>query len=417
VRRAARVLAALVGALAAVVPAAAPQAAVRSDSGWPQYLGPGRDGRSPAASVFPATGPVRLEIAWRRPIGPATAGLSSSGDLLVTLDSDEQGAWAVALRPGDGTLAWRVPLDAGLPDDERGPGSTPAIAGGFAFVLSPACQLRALELATGKTAWHVDLKARFGAAARLGCTSSPLLDAGRVIVQPGAPDDNHVVALDGATGATAWKAKGAARANYSSPGLRVKGAAREVLVHHTDVSQGDPRGGVTAVRAEDGTPVWSHTLEQYWSWATPQPVGADRVLLLTWNDAALLKAGAAGEPAALVWRTPAFSAYVGGPVYHDGHLYGHGGDYLRCVRASDGATVWEERTYPGSVTLVDGQLLALSITAGLLRVVEATPAAYRERARLAVLEPGARAETAPSVVERRVFVRNDEEVVAVDVLE
>lgn len=417
-RRPARLLAeALAAALAAVLLGAAPQAAAPPDSGWPQYLGPGRDGRSPAAAVFPATGPVRLGIAWRRPIGPATAGLAVSGDRLVTLDSDEQGAWAVALRPGDGTLAWRVPLDAQLPDDERGPGSTPAIADGLAYVLSPACQLRALELATGKTAWHADLKQRFGAAARLGCMSSPLLDGGRVIVQPGAPEDNRVVALDGRTGATAWAAKGVARANYSSPGLRGQGAAREVLVHHTDVSQGDPRGGVTALRAEDGTPVWHHTLERHWSWATPQPIGADRVLLLTWNDAALLEAGSAGEPAALGWRTAAFTAYVGGPVYHDGHLYGHGGDFLRCVRVSDGTTVWEEQTYPGSLTLVDGQLVTLSITAGLLRVVEATPAGYRERARLALLEPGARAETAPSVAGRRIFVRNDEEVVAVDVLE
>jgi len=92
-----------------------------------------------------------------------------------------------------------------------------------------------------------------------------------------------------------------------------------------------------------------------------------------------------------------------------------GGAEKRCVRASDGATVWEERTYPGSVALVDGHLLALSITAGLLRVVEASPQGYRERARLQVLEPGARAETPPSVVGRRIFVRNDEEVVAVDV--
>ena len=64
---------------------------------------------------------------------------------------------------------------------------------------------------------------------------------------------------------------------------------------------------------------------------------------------------------------------------------------------------------------MDGQIVSLSITAGLLRVVEASPQAYRERARLQVLEPGSRAETPPSVVGRRIFVRNDEEVVAVDV--
>jgi len=64
---------------------------------------------------------------------------------------------------------------------------------------------------------------------------------------------------------------------------------------------------------------------------------------------------------------------------------------------------------------VDGHLIILSITAGLVRVVEATPAVYRERARLEALARGSRAETPPSVAGRRVFVRNDEEAVAVDV--
>jgi outer membrane protein assembly factor BamB len=358
---------------------------------------------------------VRLKIAWRRPIGLATSGLSISGDRIVTLDSDENGAGALSLATRDGSVLWRVALDAGIPDDERGPGSTPAVADGLAYALSPACQLRALELANGTVAWHVDLKAQFDSKARLGCVSSPLVDGDRLVVQTGALEDKRVVALDRRTGKVAWTAKGVARANYGAPGVRGTGAAREVLIHHTDVSQGDPRGGVTALRADDGQLAWHHTLDRDWSWATPLPVGEDKVLLMSWNDAALVKAPGARQPAALLWRSPGFTAYVATPVYRDGHLYGYGGDFLRCIRASDGATVWEERTYPGSVTLVDGHLVALSINAGLLRVVEATPQAYRERARLQLLEPGARAEVPPSVVGRRIFVRNDEEVVVVDV--
>ena len=118
------------------------------------------------------------------------------------------------------------------------------------------------------------------------------------------------------------------------------------------------------------------------------PVGDDGVLVLTWNDAALVKAPAAGQPGlGCCGAAPASRAYVAPPVYRDGHLYGHGGDFLRCIRVSDGTIVWEERTYPGSVALVDGHLVALSITAGLLRVVEATPAGL-SRARPAA---GARA--------------------------
>jgi len=409
-----RTLALVVSSCLLAARPASPQAAPQ-DEAWPQWLGPSRDGRSSASGVFPAAGPVRLREAWRRPLGPATSGLSVAGDRLVTLESDAQGVHAVALSARDGSVLWRTALDALVTDEERGPASTPAVADGLAFVLSPACQLRALELASGSVAWHVDLKAQFGSSPRLGCTSSPLVDGERVIVQTGAPDEKRLVALDRRSGLLAWAAKGVARANYSAPGLRRAGAGREVLVHHTDVSQGDPRGGVSAFRAEDGALAWHHTLDRYWSWATPVPVGDDAVLVLTWNDAALVRVPAGSQAPTVAWRSPAFTAFVGMPVVRDGHLYGHGGDFLRCVRASDGQTVWEERTYPGSVTLVDGHLVALSISAGLLRVVEATPQAYRERARLAVFEPGSRAETPPSVVGRRIFVRNDETVVAVDV--
>jgi outer membrane protein assembly factor BamB len=405
------------GSLLAAAPQAAAQPskqAAAADAGWPQWLGPTRDGRA-AGPAFPAGGPLRLKQAWRRPIGVATSGLSVAGETLVTLDSDEKGAGAVALSTKDGAVLWRVPLDNDKLDPERGPSSTPAVASGLAYVLSTGCQLRALALADGKQAWHVDLKAQFGANPTRGCSSSPLVDGESVIVQTAAPEDKRVVALDRRTGALQWAAKGIARSNYSAPGIRSAGSGREVLVHHTDVSQGDPRGGVTALRAADGELAWQHTLDKNWSWATPVPLDADRVLVLTWNDAALVKAPATAAAPAVLWRSPSLTAFVGTPVYRDGHLYGHGGDFLRCIRASDGTTAWEERTYPGSVTLVDSSLVALSINAGLLRVVEATPAAYRERARLQTFEAGSSAETPPSVVGRRIYVRNDEEVVAVDV--
>lgn len=299
---------------------------------------------------------------------------------------------------------------------KRGPASTPAVEEGLAYVVSPACQLRALDLGTGKTLWHVDMKARFGSAPRLGCASSPLLLGDRLIVQPAASDDHRVVALDRRTGELVWSAKGVARANYSSPGVREAGAGREVLVQHTDLSQADaPKAGVTALGARDGQLLWHTTLDRFWSWATPLPFAGDRLLLLTWSDAAAVAAPAAGKAASVVWRSNGLTAYVGTPVYHDGHLYGYGGDFLRCLRANDGTTAWEEKTYPGSLVLVDGHLVTLSIAAGLVRVVEATPAAYRERGRLEVLARGARAETPPSVAGRRIFLRNDEEVVAVDV--
>ena len=91
--------------------AAAPQATT-AQSAWPHWLGPTRDGRA-ASTAIPESGPVRLKEAWRRPIGVGTSGLSIAGGTLVTLDSDEKGAGAIALSTKDGSVLWRVPLDGG----------------------------------------------------------------------------------------------------------------------------------------------------------------------------------------------------------------------------------------------------------------------------------------------------------------
>jgi hypothetical protein len=96
---------------AAVLAVGAPLFTFAADAPWPQWLGPSRDGRAAATGVFPAAGPVKLAVAWRRPLGLGTSGLAAAADRIVTLESDEAGAWATALSLGDGSVLWRMALD------------------------------------------------------------------------------------------------------------------------------------------------------------------------------------------------------------------------------------------------------------------------------------------------------------------
>ena len=43
-----------------------------------------------------------------------------ASDRIVTLDTEDEKSSAVALSLADGKVVWRAPLDASLPDDERG---------------------------------------------------------------------------------------------------------------------------------------------------------------------------------------------------------------------------------------------------------------------------------------------------------
>ena len=85
------------------------------------------------------------------------------------------------------------------------------------------------------------------------------------------------------------------------------------------------------------------------------------------------------------------------------------------MEAATGKVAWKKRLYGGSVILVDGHLVVLSQASGEVRVVEATPAAYREKAKLPVLARGARSDAPPSFADGRIFVRSDEEVAALTI--
>jgi outer membrane protein assembly factor BamB len=294
------------------------------------------------------------------------------------------------------------------------------VAAGRVFVLGTACVLRALEAASGKVLWQIDLKTRFGVELRQGCATSPFVRDGRLVVQAGGKEDHRVVALDPATGDLQWSSKGETRTFYSSPVVSTVGGRLQVLVH--DATPGPPPvGGLLGLDLQDGKVLWRRSLEEGFSFDTPLLLPDDRLALLTWNDARLfrVKAGAGGAGATVepLWKSADLKAYVAPPVARDGHLYGFGGDELVCLELLGGKAAWKEKLYPGSVILADGHLVALSVSAGLLRVVEATPAGYRERAKLQVFDRGSRAETPPSLAGRRIFARSEDEIAAVEVLE
>jgi outer membrane protein assembly factor BamB len=378
-------------------------------------LGPSADGTVAAPGTFRGRA-VRLVEAWRRPLGAGVAGVVVADGHAFTLASNDEHDEAIAFSIGDGREVWRVRLDPSVTGADRGPGSTPLVDAGRLVVLTPACQLRALDAATGRTVWHRDLKADFAVVLRQGCATSPLLEDGTLVVQGGGREnDQRVLGLDPATGHTRWTARGTERTFYTSPVMAEIGGVRQLVVHHTVVGP-PPRSGLMGLRWSDRSTLWSRAFDAA-SFDTPMVLSGGRVLLSTWNGTHLLQVTSAGgtftaEP---LWQTDAIKAYVSPPVHLDGHLYGFGDDFLTCVTAQGGKVLWKEKLYAGSAILVDGHLVLQSVTAGLLRVAEASPAGYKERARISVFNRGAAAEAPPSFADGRIFVRNDEEIVAVSI--
>ena len=97
-------------------------------------------------------------------------------------------------------------------------------------------------------------------------------------------------------------------------------------------------------------------------------------------------------------------------VHHDGYLYGfdgrqESGPRLRCVDFKTGKVQWtRERFGCGSMILVQGHILMLT-EEGSLILAEASPQAYREKARSRVFE-GVPCRAQIALAEGRLFARD-----------
>jgi hypothetical protein len=387
---------------------------------WPARLGPTADGRSAATGVWAGRPKIGLKKAWGQSFEGGLAGVVVANGRAVTLVGQGERDFAIAWDAATGRELWKVDLGATHPDQLGGPVSTPALDATRAFVLGSSCELRALDAATGRPLWSLDLKARFQAVPRQGCLSSPMLHDGRLVVQTAAvaPEQPRVVALDPATGEPAWKTTFAERAPYTSPLAATIAGVPQILVHHA-VAGPPPLGGLTALDPRTGAVLWSQTppATKAFSFESPLALGSDRVAVLTWNDFAAqqVKKDGATWRVDEVWRSADLTASIVPPVLHEGHLYGFGREDLACVEAATGKVAWKKRLYAGSLILLDGHLVVLSSASGEVRIVEATPAAYREKAVLPVLARGARSDAPPSYADGRIFVRSDEEVAALTI--
>jgi outer membrane protein assembly factor BamB len=101
-------------------------------------------------------------------------------------------------------------------------------------------------------------------------------------------------------------------------------------------------------------------------------------------------------------------------VLYEGHLYGVSETRLRCLDFRTGEVKWNKVGLGrGWVIVADGQLIALG-DHGELFLARATPKAYVEVSRCTVLDRDKLTWSAPVVSGGRLFIRNENALVALD---
>jgi outer membrane protein assembly factor BamB len=270
-----------------------------------------------------------------------------------------------------------------------------------------------MDAASGRELWRKDLTKDADVKVPFyGFGASPVLVGDRLVLQVGGKEKSGLVAFDAASGSLAWTSlpadtKGDSTGYTTAAPVEIGGTRQLVVLGHDRVF---------GVRALDGHVAWSHPL------AEPEeptravlPVAPGRFLVPRSANAILIEVTGQGEAlkVAEVWRSPRLKSSLSPNVAQGGFVYGFGAQFLVCVDAATGEPRWRQKVYAGSLIRVGGHLLILGEQSGTLRVVEATPEAYRSVAEATVLNAGAQSSTGPSYADGRVFVRNTEEMVAV----
>jgi outer membrane protein assembly factor BamB len=385
------------------------------DDAWPGLWGPNRDGRAEAEGRLPGGSALKLREAWRRPIGSGFSAIAVAGGRGYTAASDGGADFAIAFDVANGRELWRARLGEsyrGHDGSKDGPASTPMVDGGRAFIVSRHGLLSAFDALTGAVAWQRDLEAEIGAVAPFyGFGSSPLVSGAHLIVQTGG-EKNGLVAFDKATGAVAWAVSHSKTSGYASPVLATLLGAPQILVLANDL--------LYAVRPADGGLLWSQPTG--WSeeaMRAPLALAGDRVLISGTTESKLFQVRRVGDglEAQEAWKAPRLKNSLSPTVFHDGHLFGFNSGYLTCLDPATGGVAWREKVYAGSLILVDGHLLILGAESGDLRVARASRRGYEERLRTPVFNAGATSVTGPAFAAGRLFLRNLEELLAVDIVD
>jgi len=325
--------------------------------------------------------------------------------------SDSSDEFVLALDARTGREIWRARTGKNAPSDQGdGPRSTPTVSDGLVFALGPGAHLHALDAGSGAPVWDKDLKREFGSRVpRWGMSTSPLVDGDRLLLDVGGRPGFSIVALDRTSGKVRWNSH-TDPPGYSTPLVVTVGGVRQALFF--------TGSSLVAVSPADGRVFWSVPWKTSYdvNAAMPVFVPPDGVFVSSSYDtgAALYRIKPAGEKMTIdeVWKSRVMKNHFNSSVLYRGDLYGFDDGTLKCIDPKTGDQRWAQRGFAkGSLLAADGHLIILS-EAGLLALAEATPDEYREKARAQVLE--GRTWTMPSLAGGRLYLRNQKELVALD---
>jgi len=369
---------------------------------WPQWRGANRDGISPETGLldsWPAGGPPLL---WKvQGLGEGYASAAIAGGRLYIQGQQGDQEYVLALDANTGKQLWRS--DTGHQFRESrgyGPRGTPTVDGDRLYALAADGMLVCLETATGKRIWGFNIEDRFhGRVLHWGISESPLVDQDRVVVTPGGAGAG-VVALEKTTGKVLWMSQ-SDQAGYSSPVAFDAAGSREIAVFTGEAAIG--------LDFNSGRLIWRYERVANRTADIATPIVHDGEVFLSSDygtGCALLKVAANG--ASEVYFNREMRNHYSTSVLVGDYLYGFSSSILTAMKFQTGEVAWRDRSVgKGSLIYADRHLYCLG-EEGVVGLVEATPAAYREKSRFEIPKGGFPTWSQPVIANGKLYLREQD---------
>lgn len=367
---------------------------------WSHIAGPtsNRQTTETARAEWPSGQPRKV---WEI---PATGGFSSfvtGGGKAYTVVSDRGRETAIAVDRKTGARIWQITFneidyrnggERGAPGNEGGDGPriTPVYANGKVFVFGGMFDLHALHAESGRVLWTRDLiKDHGGSEIEWSNAAAPIVLGDRVIVSGGGRGQAFI-AFRADNGEVIWKS-GNDRATHATPVVATIHGKQQALFR--------TERGLVSLDPENGRELWHYPFPHRTATA-PSPV--------VWNDIVFCSAGyGVGGGACQVkrtgerwevdelWRSPGnrdTAAHWSTSVAHDGFLYGcyghneYGNGAFKCIDIRTGKVMWQQAGFGHGQVILAGNRLVATTDAGVLTLIEPTPAGYREIAKADIID-------------------------------
>jgi len=386
----------------------APQLLI-TDTDWPEYRGPLRDGvvRSGIGDIDWTQTP---EEVWRHPVGAGWSSFAVADGRAYTQEQRSERECIVCYDVQTGRQLWEHADNVRFEEAMGGigPRATPTLFDSRVYAVGASGQLNCLDALTGEVFWTTNILTDAGVAnIPWAMAGSPLITGAAVIAAPGG--NKGLIAYDRISGEPLWH-NGNHPASYAAPILATLGGVEQILWFHGD--------GLSGHATDGGAQLWNFEWHNEPKINAAQPMVVDESNVMIGSGYAL---GAASinvrkSDSANDWTVDArwtekrrFKLKFNPAVRLGDYAYGLDEGILECIDIRDGKMQWKRGRYGYGQLLLAGDVLIVQTEDGDVAYVRANSEDLEELHRFPALS--ATTWNHPVLTGGLLLVRNAEEAV------